>query len=68
MKITAGITRVELTDDEIEIIRKAGKIFADIYDNEQVSVDCCQLLSIENASFKAYEVDELASTLLSIVE
>lgn len=68
MKIVTGITKVELTKDEIEIIRKAGQIFANICDNDEIALNLYDDIAIGNATFKFYGVDELATTLLDIVE
>lgn len=68
MKIVTGITKVELTKDEIEVIRKAGKIFASIYHNEEISLNLYDNITIGNATFEFYGVDELATTLLDIVK
>lgn len=68
MKIVTGITKVELTKDEIEVIRKAGKIFSDIYHHKEISLNLCDNIAIGKATFEFYGVDELACTLLSIVE
>lgn len=67
MKIVTGITKVELTKDEIEIIRKAGQIFADIRDSDEMS-NYYGDVTIGNATFKYFGMDEIATTLLDIVE
>ena len=68
MKIITGITKVELTKNEIETIRKAGQIFANICDSDEIALACDDDIAIGKATFKFYGVDELATTLLSIVE
>ena len=68
MKIVTGITKVELTRNEIEVIRKAGQIFTAIYDNDEIALACDDDIVIGNATFKFFGVDDLATTLLSIVE
>lgn len=68
MKIITGITKVELTRDEIETIKKAGRIFTNIYDSDEIALACDDDIVIGKATFKFYGVDDLATTLLSIVE
>ena len=68
MKIITGITKVELTRNEIETIKKAGQIFTNIYYSDEIALACDDDIVIGKATFKFFGVDDLATTLLSIVE